>query len=113
MLRLTVKVTLADLMPPDAVLSQAGARGILFQYGNLYYPQRDIDERDLRAAVVGDGEKLLCAMLHSADAMAAAAQRKVLFIAASLLMSWTRPWEASRRTGWHPHERWSFYFLNE
>ena len=45
--------------------------------------------------------------------MAAAAQRKVLFIAASLLMSWTRPWEASRRTGWHPHERWSFYFLNE
>lgn len=28
MLRLTVKVTLADLMPPDAVLAQAGARGI-------------------------------------------------------------------------------------
>lgn len=51
-------------------LLKAGAKGILFQYGNLYYPQRDIDERDLRAAVVGDGEKLLCAMLHSADAMA-------------------------------------------
>ncbi len=28
MLRLTVKVTLADLLPPDAVLAQAGARGI-------------------------------------------------------------------------------------
>ena len=51
-------------------LLKAGAKGILFQYGNMYYPQRDIDERDLRAAVVGDGEKLLCAMLHSADAMA-------------------------------------------
>ena len=28
MLRLTVKITLADLLPPDAVLAQAGARGV-------------------------------------------------------------------------------------
>ena len=51
-------------------LMKAGAKGILFQYGNLYYPQRDIDERDLRAAVVGEEKKVLCAMLHSADAVA-------------------------------------------
>ncbi len=51
-------------------LMKAGAKGILFQYGNLYYPQRDIDERDLRAAVVGEEKKVLCAMVHSADAVA-------------------------------------------
>lgn len=28
MLRFTVKITLADLLPPDAVLAQAGARGV-------------------------------------------------------------------------------------
>lgn len=50
-------------------LMKAGAKGILFQYGNMYYPHRDIDRRDLREAVVGDGRKVLCAMLHSADAV--------------------------------------------
>ena len=49
-------------------LMKAGARGILFQYGNMYYPHRDIDRRDLREAVVGEERKVLCAMLHTADA---------------------------------------------
>ena len=46
-------------------LMKAGARGILFQFGNLYYPDRDIEERDLRAPVVGEERKVLCAMLHA------------------------------------------------
>ena len=46
-------------------LMKAGARGILFQFGNLYYPDRDIEERDLRALVVGEERKVLCAMLHA------------------------------------------------
>ena len=46
-------------------LMKAGAKGILFQYGNLHYPNRDIDQRDLRAAVVGENRKVLCAMLHT------------------------------------------------
>ncbi|MBQ6173535.1 MAG: M28 family peptidase [Clostridia bacterium] len=50
-------------------LMKAGARGILFQYGNMYYPQTDIDQRDLRAAVVGEERKVLCAMIHSASAV--------------------------------------------
>ena len=50
-------------------LMKAGAAGILFQYGNMYYPQRDIDRRDLREAVVGEQKKVLCAMLHTADAV--------------------------------------------
>ena len=50
-------------------LVKAGAKAILFQYGNLHYPNRDIDQRDLRAHVVGDAPKLLCAMLHCADAV--------------------------------------------
>ncbi len=50
-------------------LVKAGAKGILFQYGNVYYPVEDIDERDLRAAVVGEERKLLCAMLHTASAV--------------------------------------------
>lgn len=50
-------------------LMEAGAKGLLFQYGNPYYPNRDIDERELRAAVVGDERKVLCAMLHTADAI--------------------------------------------
>lgn len=45
-------------------LMKAGAKGILFQYGDLHNGNRDIDERDLRAAVVGDARKVLCAMLH-------------------------------------------------
>ena len=47
-------------------LIQAGVKGILFQYGNLHYPNRDIDERDLRAHVVGEAPKLLCATIHAA-----------------------------------------------
>ena len=50
-------------------LMRAGAKGILFQYGNLHYPQKDIDERDLRARVVGKERRVLCAMLHTADAV--------------------------------------------
>ena len=50
-------------------LMKAGARGLLFQYGNVHYPIDDIDERDLRAAVVGEERKVLCAMLHTADAV--------------------------------------------
>lgn len=48
-------------------LMKAGAKGILFQYGNLHYDNRDIDERDLREAVVGEERKVLCAMIHVAD----------------------------------------------
>ena len=51
-------------------LMEAGARAILFQYGNLHYPNRDIDERDLRAHVVGEERKVLCAMIHSESAVA-------------------------------------------
>ena len=50
-------------------LLAAGAKGILFQYGNRFYPGRDIDQRDLRAHVVADGEKLLCAMLNVNEAV--------------------------------------------
>ena len=50
-------------------LMKAGAKGILFQYGNLHYPNRDIDQRDLRAAVVGENRKVLCAMLHTETAL--------------------------------------------
>ena len=50
-------------------LVKAGAKGILFQYGNMYYPNKDIDERDLREHVVGEEKKLLCAMLHSSAAV--------------------------------------------
>ncbi len=50
-------------------LMKAGARGILFQYGNMYYPHTDIDQRDLREAVVGAERKVLCAMIHSASAV--------------------------------------------
>ena len=50
-------------------LMKAGAKAILFQYGNLPYPNRDIDERDLRAAVVGEERKVLCAMIHSESAV--------------------------------------------
>ena len=50
-------------------LMKAGAKAILFQYGNIYYPQTDIDQRDLREAVVGEERKVLCAMLHSSEAV--------------------------------------------
>ncbi len=51
-------------------LMEAGAKGILFQYGDLHNGNRDIDERDLRAAVVGEQRKVLCAMLHVSTAVA-------------------------------------------
>ena len=50
-------------------LMKAGAKAILFQYGNRYYPHTDIDQRDLREAVVGDGKKVLCATIHSGEAV--------------------------------------------
>ena len=50
-------------------LMKVGAKGILFQYGNIHYPIDDIDERDLRAAVVGEERKVLCAMIHTASAL--------------------------------------------
>ena len=48
---------------------KAGAKGIIFQYGNMYYPNTDIDQRDLREAVVGEERKVLCAMIHSSQAV--------------------------------------------
>ena len=50
-------------------LMKAGAKGILFQYGNVHFPNRDIDERDLRPAVVGEERKVLCATIHTASAV--------------------------------------------
>lgn len=50
-------------------LMKAGAKAILFQHGNMYYPHADIDQRDLREAVVGDGKKVLCATIHSGEAV--------------------------------------------
>ena len=51
-------------------LMEAGAKGILFQYGDLHNGNHDIDERDLRAAVVGEQKKVLCAMLHVSSGVA-------------------------------------------
>ena len=51
-------------------LMEAGAKGILFQYGDLHNGNHDIDERDLRAAVVGEQRRVLCAMLHVSTAVA-------------------------------------------
>ena len=50
-------------------LVKAGALGILFRYGDIHYPNKDIDERELRARWVGSERRLICAMIHSADAM--------------------------------------------
>ena len=50
-------------------LMKVGAKGILFQYGNVHYPNDDIDERDLREAVVREEKKVLCAMIHTKDAI--------------------------------------------
>ena len=49
-------------------LMRAGAKAILLQYGNARYPQKDIIERDLRKRVVGDERRVLCAMIHTAEA---------------------------------------------
>lgn len=50
-------------------LMKVGAKAILFQYGNIHYPNDDIDQRDLREHVVGEESKVLCAMIHSKDAI--------------------------------------------
>ena len=50
-------------------LMKAGAKGLIFQYGNVHYPNTDIDQRDLREAVVGEERKVLCAMIHSSQAV--------------------------------------------
>jgi hypothetical protein len=49
-------------------LMRAGAKAVLLQYGNARYPQKDIIERDLRKRVVGDEKRVLCAMIHTAEA---------------------------------------------
>ena len=51
-------------------LVKAGAKGILFQYGRLHDPNRDIDQRELREHVRDGAEKLPCAMIHAAEAVA-------------------------------------------
>lgn len=50
-------------------LVKAGAKAILFQYGNVHYPDKDIEQRDLREAVVGEAKKLLCAMINAGEAV--------------------------------------------
>lgn len=50
-------------------LVKAGAKALIFQNGNLHYNNRDIEERDLRKAVVGEEKKLLSVMIHTADAV--------------------------------------------
>ena len=67
------KIVLVDNMGVNHFVYQdlmkAGARGILFQCGSLHTPDRDIEERDLRALVVGEERKVLCAMLHAETAL--------------------------------------------
>ena len=46
---------------------KARAKAILFQYGNLHYPQQDIDQRDLREAVVGEERGLLGSKAYVRD----------------------------------------------
>ena len=48
-------------------LMKAGAKGIIFQYGNMNYNNRDIDSRDLRDVVVGEERKVLCATINVKD----------------------------------------------
>lgn len=50
-------------------LMKAGAKALLFQYGNINFPNTDIEQRDLREAVVGDARKVLCATIHTSDAI--------------------------------------------
>ena len=54
---------------PYQDLMKASARAIIFRTGDLHYPNRDIDERDLRSAVVGEERRVLCAMIHSESAV--------------------------------------------
>ena len=50
-------------------LMEAGAKGLIFQYGNVHYANEDIDQRDLREAAVGEERKVLCAMVNSRQAI--------------------------------------------
>lgn len=45
-----------------------GQKPFFSSMANMYYPQTDIDQRDLREAVVGEERKVFCAMLHSSEA---------------------------------------------
>lgn len=50
-------------------LMKAGAKALLFQCGNMHYPNLDIEQRDLRKTVVGEERTVLCAMIHSSEAV--------------------------------------------
>lgn len=50
-------------------LMKAGAKAILFQYGNINFPNTDIEQRDLRDALVEENGKVLCATIHTSDAV--------------------------------------------
>ena len=54
---------------PYQDLMKAGAKALIFSYGNVRYDNDDIDERDLRAAVVGDSRKVLCATINTKEAV--------------------------------------------
>ncbi|WP_342982256.1 M28 family metallopeptidase [Ruminococcus sp. 2227st1_E6_2227SCRN_220401] len=45
-------------------LIKAGAKAILFRYGDAHYPNEDIDQRELRENIVGKSPKILCAMIN-------------------------------------------------
>lgn len=45
-------------------LIKAGAKAILFRYGDAHYPNEDIDQRELRENVVDKSPKILCAMIN-------------------------------------------------
>ena len=50
-------------------LMKAGAKAILFRYGDAHYPNTDIDQRELREAVGGKERKVLCAMINVNEAV--------------------------------------------
>ena len=50
-------------------LMKAGAKAILFRYGDAHYPNTDIDQRELREAVIGKERKVLCAMINVNEAV--------------------------------------------
>ena len=50
-------------------LMKAGAKAILFRYGDAHYPNTDIDQRELREDVVGKQRKVLCAMINVNEAV--------------------------------------------
>lgn len=50
-------------------LIQAGARAILFRYGDAHYSNNDIIQRELREVVVGGEKRVLCAMIHVNEAV--------------------------------------------